>query len=240
MLAAKNSQELMKSLASIDISVPARTAGRTSEHTERYSVCRLLSTLSKSNHVSYPLSLKKRERPDYLLHCNGTDIGIEITEATSQDYCEYVAAAEKDSTVTFLEPGHFRHGSRVSRNMKNQLLKQTKLTSPGWAGDEVEKEWLNYVKDAILQKTAKAQKPEFEKFNENWLLVYDNTPTMFMHKELLTPYLEQLWSSVSVHQFNSIFVETSWLEKNSGTALPVIVALSQNSVNYFPLENLWP
>jgi hypothetical protein len=118
MLEAGGSEELLLRLANIDISVPARSEGRTSEHTEQYSICRFLSTVSKTHHVSYPLTIKKRERPDFLLCCNIKNIGIEVTEATSQDYSEYLAVAERDPTVTFVEPANFPYGKPVSRCKK--------------------------------------------------------------------------------------------------------------------------
>jgi hypothetical protein len=65
----------------MDISVPARTEGRTTRHTETWTIARLLATLAAYH----------RDKPDIALTSGGLEIGIEITEAISTQYAAYQA-----------------------------------------------------------------------------------------------------------------------------------------------------
>jgi hypothetical protein len=56
MLQANSVNELMQELLRMDINVPSRAEGRTKEHTERYAIAYLLSTLSRTE-LAYPLCL---------------------------------------------------------------------------------------------------------------------------------------------------------------------------------------
>ena len=85
-ISAPSSVDLLSQLAAIDISVPLRTEGRTTEHCERWSICRFLAAYAATDVLGYPLHLEKRERPDFLLRLPGSDFGIEVTEAVPPDW----------------------------------------------------------------------------------------------------------------------------------------------------------
>jgi hypothetical protein len=238
-LAASNADDLLKALSAIDISVPRRTKGRTTEHTERYSICHLLSTLAETDYLSYPLYLTKRERPDFMLNCNEQTIGIEVTEATSCDYSSYQALIEHKNPGHFIEPAIFRHGKKLSNDRKKELLNAEKLISCGWAGDGAEREWSLFIKDAIEKKTTKLQENSFSKFDKNWLLIYDNCPASFLQKEMLVPYIEKLLPISDGLCFDRIFIESSWLEEEAPVSEAVIFALYGNNQEYLPLNDVW-
>jgi hypothetical protein len=83
-LAAADIDALAPALSACDVVVPARAAGRTKEHVERYSISRLLGTLSCVPD-DFPMRLDKSERPDFVLDCNGRSIGIEHTETITEN-----------------------------------------------------------------------------------------------------------------------------------------------------------
>lgn len=185
-LYANSADDLLKTLACIDISVPDRTKPRT-EAIERYSVCRLLSTLARTEYLLYPLSLKRRERPDFLLTCNGQEIGIELTQATSEDYSAFRTHVERSQQRYkghwhFIEPTHFRHGKPLNKKQQDDLLDSEKLKGRPWSGDEAEKEWSLYIRDALKNKQSKFQKNNFAKFDQNWLAIHHNSPASFLNK----------------------------------------------------------
>jgi len=75
-------------LSSVDLHVSERgnkEDKRTTEQVERWSICRFLATYGNTRFVRYPLVVEKRERPDYCLNSRGLLIGVEITEAVSED-----------------------------------------------------------------------------------------------------------------------------------------------------------
>ena len=188
----------------------------------------MLSTLAKTDYLCYPLSLTKRERPDFLLTCNEKEIGIEVTEATSADYSAFQALIEHKNPNHFIEPAYFRHGKEVN---KDKLLNAKKLKSTGWNGDEPEKEWSLFIQDAIAKKLKKLQDPSFSKFNQNWLLIYDNCPAMFLNKDLLMPYIENLFPHPTPHH-----IETSWFDTIFVENEEQLLVVSHNSNKYFNIK----
>lgn len=237
-LKASSADDLLETLAAVDIFVPGRTKGRTKEHTERYSICHLLSTLAETGYLSYPLCLSKRERPDFLLNCNGQKIGIEVTEATSEDYSEHLTYAESNNK-DFIEPALFKHGEKLSKNKKNELLTAEKLISDGWAGDGAEEEWSLFIKEAIEKKTNKLQEDGFFKFNQNWLVIYENSPASFLNEEELIPYIETLFPVESSFCFDLIFIESSWFKEDSSVSEAKIFVLSNCDQKYLSVNDVW-
>ncbi len=244
-LSDNNTEDLLCCLSKIDISVPGRTEGRTPEHRELYSICRLLSTLANTQYLSYPVSLKKRESPDFRLCCSDQQIGIEVTEATHSDYSEYLTRSKTHTSKAELNskilcPPTFQYGKKLTKKQKNDFHTSNELDD-GWVGDKPEKEWLLYIKEAIEKKNKKLKHPNFEKFEQNWLLIYVNTPTSILEKELLKPYIEDLQRTCDSQDFDKIFIETGWTEEDSETSKPFIIAYSRASKNpeCIPLNNVW-
>ncbi len=95
-LQANRIDELHSQLRSANVEVPGRASGRTSEHVEIYSIVRLLATRPYGL-ADFPLKLLKQERPDFVLTLNGNEVGIEHTEAISQNDAK--AAALRDAGI---------------------------------------------------------------------------------------------------------------------------------------------
>jgi hypothetical protein len=231
-LSAANSAELQSVLQSVDISVPLRTEGRTTEHTETWAICRLLSTLVESNLVTYPASVRHRDRPDFLLQFGEMQVGVEVTEAISQQYAAYSALAEREFPDVFLEPGHFRWGApKLTTDEMRSLLRQDQLSSSPWVGDRAEREWALYIQSVVESKLAKLAKPGFSHFSENWLAIYDNLPLCHIDLEkalsFLQPALAAFWSRSPT--FAAVYVEHG----------PVIVRLSRSEMRHLLLCDLW-
>jgi hypothetical protein len=223
---------LLAELRAIDISVPLRTEGRKTHHAETWTICRLLSTLADSECLDYPLSLEHRDRPDFLLSSGKTEIGIEVTEAVSEQYAAFSALAEREFPDTFLDPGHFRWGAKkITVEEMRALLRQSQLTAPPWCGDRPEREWASYIESVIESKLKKLVNPQFGRFNENWLAIYDNLslPNVDLEKAInfLLPALVSRWSRIP--SFTSIFVEHG----------PVVAKLSPMETRHLVLHNLW-
>lgn len=224
--------DLISILGSFDITVPLRTEGRKTPHVERWAICRLLSTLAKNELLCYPVSLKHRDRPDFLLKCHETQIGIELTEAISEQYAAFSALAEREFPNSFLEPGHFRWGkTRPTIEEMRELLRQKQLSSPPWEGDRAEREWALHFQNVIETKLLKLAKPGFEAFQENWLVIYDNLPLPHIHLEkaigFLLPEIGRAWASTP--SFSAIYIEHGIY----------FAKLTPNDTTYMNLYDLW-
>ncbi len=227
-----NIDELFAALRSIDISVPLRTEGRTTHHAEIWTICRLLSTLAQAQRLSFPVSLCHRDRPDFLVAAGATQIGVEVTEAISEQYAEYSALAEHEFPDALLEPGHFRRDAqKLSVKEMRKLLRKTQLSAKPWMGDKPEREWALFIQSVVDAKLTKLTNPEFEKFDLNWLSIYDNLRLPNIHLEkgihFLLPLLQERWSRRP--SFDTIYIEHG----------PFIAEISAAESNHFALQDLW-
>lgn len=174
-ISAQTGEDLLLQLASIDISVPPIGKGRTTEHCERWSICRLIATITKYQDLEFPIKLMKRERPDFCLSFGQWRIGIEFTEAIQPDYARARVLPEARLDESILDASLFKWGSpKRSLQGLRSIASERKLTGPGWEGDEIEVEWSEAIFDTIKKKSEKLISEGFEKYSENWLSIYDN------------------------------------------------------------------
>lgn len=224
--------ELFAALRQVDISVPGRIEGRTTHHTETWTICRLLSTLAKATLLDFPASVTHRDRPDFLIQTGRTKVGVEATEAISEQYAAYCALAEREFPEVFLEPAHFRWGApKLSVEDMRELLRQSQLSSDGWSGGRSEQEWALFIQSIVDTKLAKLAHPEFAKFDQNWLSIYDNLPLPHIHLDkaitFLRPLLQDRWSRIP--SFETLFIEHG----------PVVARITANSSDHLVLNDLW-
>lgn len=230
--AIKDSTTLRARLQAIDISVPLRTEGRTSDHTERWVICRLLATLDKHGRLSFPLSVTHRDRPDFLVNGNQGQVGVEATEAISQQYAAFSLLAEREFPDVLLEPGQFKWDSpeRTPDEMR-EILRQGRLTAAPWVGDRPEQEWAQYMESIIRAKLKKLQRVNFGKYAENWLAIYDNLPLPNVHLQKaslrLRPLISDVWNETPT--FQRVFIERGLM----------ILELRSDGTNQLVLEDLW-
>ena len=217
-LTAQSPTELLTHLRSVEIAVLARTEGRTPQHCERWSICRFLGSYANEKHLQFPLELIHRERPpspDFELRLGNLIVGVEVTEATHRDYAWAKALAAKIPGA-LLEPCMFIPGSQIQRGsgVRPRIGRiQRQLVGRGWRGLEMERTWVQFVMDAVDDKTHHLGSQSFHRFDEDWLLIYDNTPCtprkgLFIEKAapMLRDQLETYWNREP--HFVAIFVET--------------------------------
>ncbi|MBI4222258.1 MAG: hypothetical protein HY607_06215 [Planctomycetes bacterium] len=226
------SDALFVLLSSIDLSVPGRSEGRTTDHVETWTTCRLLSTLAAAGLLTFPVSATRRDRPDLLIQDGAKTIGVEITEAISKQYAAYCALAEREFPDVFLEPAHFRWDSpeRTVEEMRT-LLCQKRLTSEGWVDDHPEREWALFMQSVVDNKLKKLARPDFAKFDQNWLAIYDNLPmpNIYLSNAIgfLRPLITDRWSRVP--GFDTLLIEHG----------PVIARITARGSDHLLLKDLW-
>lgn len=229
--ACESKESLFEALRSIDIAVPLLSEGRTKQHIERWTICRLLSTLAANDGLDYPVSLTQGERPDFQLVTGPTDTGIEVTQALLANYAEYQKLGEQEFPSSMLEPGHFRRGKVKVSEMK-ELLAQGHLSAMPWMGNSMEREWADEMLRAIVGKKRKLNAPGFRRFEQNWLAIDDCLPCPSYALEaaagFLTPQLTALWNGGDF--FSKIFID-------HGSTL---ICLSPESVSLVPVHSVWP
>lgn len=229
---ATSPNDLFTKLAGIDISVPGRIDGRNTEHTETWTIARLLSTLAESGNLDFPVSLTHRDRPDFLVKSGSAEVGVEVTEAISKQYAAYCALAEREFPDVFLEPSYFCWDApSLTTEQMRELLRQSQMTADGWVGERPEQEWALFIQSVVDNKIAKLRHTDFAKYSENWLAIYDNLPLPNIHLTkaigFLSPLLQERWPRKPC--FDVIFVEHG----------PVIARITLHGTNCMVLNDLW-
>jgi hypothetical protein len=228
---APSKTEFLHWLKNQDITVPARTEGRTTKHCERRAMFRLLATWAKCDRLCYPLMLTHRDRPDFLLCYDGQNVGIEFTEAVSEEWAETDALMEHEgkNVVMFLD--NFKRGTPRRTASERRTIIQKRPYGPGWGDDGMEHEWALSINDFVIKKTKTFNKQGFQKYNENWLLIWDDLPIMIRNIETamkyLMPELENYW--LKKNRYDSLLVD-------SGNQL---IQMCSSGWHQQPILNLW-
>lgn len=201
--------ELIEVLSGSDISVLPRNAGRTNNQVEKWVMYRALSTLCVNDLLEYPLRLRKRERPDFLLVSSGKSIGCEVTEAINGDYLRAKSLPEAANEKSIVDVSKFKWGTaKRSLDELREIVSKDKLTGPAWAGNSVEVEFSQIVFDVANKKTESLRKSGYERFSSNYLLIYCNQTLPILDveegSEICFSKLAQYWSDTA---FDQILVE---------------------------------
>jgi hypothetical protein len=231
---------LLTELRTKDICVPPRNCKRNQrKHVEPYVIYRLLASLAVADRVEYPVSLKHRDKPDFKLTLGNCSVGVEVSEIIENSYAHFAAAANRDvkEEEPFLrEPGHFR-GSRVftKKEMQERLKEMQKapdkfrLTAQPSYGDEPEREWASHMACQIGAK--QREFAQYEKFEVNWLALYDNLhcPGVNLHTALDLLLKALLPNGQAAMGFDAIFME-------SGKS---IIKITPERLEWIGMSDLW-
>lgn len=227
---AKDQDELYSALRAIDISVPGRQGGRTPKHRERWTFCRLLSSLAGAEKIVFPVSADHDDKPDFLVDLGSVDIGVEVTDATNEKYSQYLSLAARYFPNAVRDVGMFLPGRpEPSIEEMRRQLSANKLISPPWSS--LEPDWADAIFRSIEKKTAKLARSDMRKCSENWLAIYSNTPFEDIRTEdaadILCKRLQDHWKPPS--SFHKIFIEHR----------RVVIAISADGWIKLPLNDLW-
>lgn len=161
---------------------------------EKRCVLRLLSTLGRYGELQFPIEIiAERERPDFECSFCASQVGIEVTKATTELYERAYAVREKSYPNAWLELNHFKWGASNKTNgeiSKILEISQNEFTAPAIYGNYIEHEWVKGMEQCLTEKTRKLNepnkpnKPKFEKFDKNWLLIFDNLKSTHFNYEI--------------------------------------------------------
>ena len=222
-ISAENKDALFAILGGIDIRVPPRNKGRTTEHCEKFVICRLLATFGFCNLLSFPLSLEKREKPDFLMTTGGIKIGVEVTEAIDENLAK---AARYISTENgLIDQSQFPwEGEKRSYKEIAQVIDQPRLAGPGWLGKGMESEFARMIRD-VTQKKANKLVHHYNRFDQDWLVIYDNQSSAGLEFEEGANKVQQGINS----EFHKVIIVND----------DDLVVFSNGSHKRYPVHDLW-
>lgn len=229
MIEATSKTELTEILRKTDISVPPRGMGRTSDHTEIYTVAYFLSAMLHADKLSYPFLAVKSERPDFILSIDGMKVGVEHTEAVSENQAlrDIVGAKGIGPDVKFIRRSF--PGERTKKF--KEIEEEVKLNVPSgpWIGDSVECEWADAMLHFLIKKVAVKQKSGFSQFSKNWLLIYDNWRLPAIDLHLAAKIFNEKFRLALKGGFDSVYVLS---EKN-------LCEFGEEGFHIYPAFELW-
>ena len=163
-----------ETLRRLNVVVPDRADGRTKEHTERYSLARLLASVP--DELSYPLMIVHDDRPDFVIASLENRIGIEHTEIVPENVARssFLRSKGLGSDVYFTPRAKYGEGRKTAQELKDDILSDK--PGGGWHGNGPERETADAIVGFALGKTSSAQKEGYRTFDQNWLLMYNNWP----------------------------------------------------------------
>ena len=125
-----------------------------------------------------PSSYEEEERPDCIFTLSGKQVGMEITTATPRDVfraqilAQELASEDPSSTVVFSTTS-LRTTEEIPK--KSQIIKD--MLNPANFSSEIgdsEKAFCDDLKMAWRKKRANLNKQQYQKFDQNWLLIWDH------------------------------------------------------------------
>lgn len=141
--------------------------------TEKHDMLQLLTVLAGSDVVGYPVTLIKRERPDFCLITSNRQIGVEHTRSVSENEAHKDALRKKGHgpDTWFISPVPLEE----RRKSKKELVAEIQQDDPGdgWDGDSPEIQWAEAMLSSAKDKLASIKKAGFQRFEEDWLLIRD-------------------------------------------------------------------
>lgn len=231
MINARCKDELENQLKNIDISVPPRGKGRTTDDCERWAICRLLSTLNQEEKIEFPLEVQKRERPDFHVLSGGRTFGIEHTEAIPPDYAKAMAISGREKPDAIIDMSLFKFDEEKPLDEIRRIIHASELMGDGWAGNSAEVELSDAIKSVVLGKTKKLEEDSFIKYEKNVLLIYENMPLPHINYDILMEQIAEkfldYWDSPIT--FDSVYIESR----------DRIILLNQQEITSFNIVDLW-
>lgn len=229
-ITATNRSQLIEALRETDIYVPPRGPKRSNEHIERWSIARILATLAELGDLDYPIEIVKYERPDYIVKQDRKVTGFEITEAVNPQYIQAKSLLKVNKKDSIVDAGHFKWGVKHKLERLKDISTKKQLTAAPWTGNAVEKEYAQMINDVIKMKTQILNKPGFNKYLENNLIIYINQILPILESNvavaLCSDSLNGYWDATS---YENVYVEYD----------SEIHHYNKSGVKILLLNNLW-
>ena len=120
-----------------------------------------------------PDSIADSEKPDFILKVGRKTIGLEATLGVEGEYIratkqQQIVCRQESIIITNLK-------DREPRRTNQEIVDEMLDTDGSWRDISMEgmTAWLGKVSKALDSKRTKLNQPDFQLFDENWLLIYD-------------------------------------------------------------------
>jgi hypothetical protein len=210
-----NKSDVDAFLKDIDIDVPLRSKDRKTGYTENYSIADFILQAKNEIFTDFPVELFYSGKPDFRIISAKHSIGIEVTEAIPEQLARAIYLSELHFPQGIIEPEFF--GWDAPERTEDEILEILKksnemLIGNGFSGDSIEENWVNGIYDCVIKKTEKLNNKGFEKFTNNWLLIYDNQTGSFLKQVAISnkvPFVfENYFNEPEILIFDKIIIDS--------------------------------
>ncbi len=208
-----------------------------------YGLIRLLAIWAESDPLLYPLELVHGDKPDFLLRFGNREIGIEHSDAESEEYLKICDLREREDELSrqlFSNEFEMISKSRTAKQLRESLRKEPD-GGDGYGKHGWERKWAKCMTLMIRKKTEDFRKKGFIKHETNLLLICDRLPGLFPRIEIAMDYLQDDLKSCQDHsksywqeeeRYDGILIETG--DKRYGRDLLIEIyawAWSKKEIN---------
>lgn len=166
----------MRLLQTLDTTVQPRHAKPSAARKEQAEIYTIVNALRHGSSLPIPLpaAVIHTDRPDVVIKNAESSIGIEIVEAVS-----VITAAMDYERARLPNPPTFHWATKQQPGARRKTAGEIRAlvlnTDPGegFIGNGAE-EWAGAIAYFVARKMETVSKPGFTRFEQNWLLVYDN------------------------------------------------------------------
>lgn len=206
LLEARDFDALQTALRGLDIQIPDNPRDYTNRLLETYTLAKVLRAIP-AELGWFPMKVIHRDRPDVLIEAGHCRIGVEHTEGTTPNLSKSRALRADGFGADI----HFVEQASIHDPVKSRaaLLAEIEADDPGdgWVGDSVERNWAEAMAVFIARKTASALKPGYERYDRNWLMIYDNFTSPGLKHRSAVPYLRtHLGNAPPWPAFDRVFI----------------------------------
>ena len=201
-----------------------------SELDERVQLGKFLMAASRASLLQYPLEVTptRDRKPDFQLFLGGKTISAEATKIANKEL-EWARGLQRRSKLGTMYVTPFLKPATEKRDRAG-VLNEGFATPAFVIGNTAEEEdafWLKQAEDMLRRKTEIFRRPDFERRQENWLLLWDKLRSSDSDLERRVPILSELlrefWGST---WFDKVIVEHEFFE--------CFVILTPNDVSWLP------
>lgn len=147
------------------------------------------------------------DKPDVLFDHSGKRIGMEVTDATPEEHVRAYRALKRMDWNGFTFPSNLQH--REERRPTQELIEETIDIHSEWVDtSDTTGRWAARIKERIIDKHRAFNHPDFQRFDENWLLISDLQNSPITHEPQLVTLKEFFLSAIAQFRPDSFFDRT--------------------------------
>lgn len=182
------------------------------KNSERKDLNALLECLFKAEHFAPDLVVES-EKPDFIIEHQGRKIGIETTRAVAEEFVRAFKVQAAKHPLLWMNISNLKNRStrRSNKDLENSMGSNG-LLQPWRQTVIVLEERKQKISKVLNSKRQKLNQKDFQRFDENWLHIYDYPPLPDYEcdLEIMVEHIGNLLSEPTIYtkDFDCVFIHS--------------------------------